>query len=221
MMKKVLVILVLSIFASVAAAEAWQRRSAGHGKQIHGRHPGHQYRNHTQHPKRYHHRQHFSRHHPGKTRSRAFHRYKLKRKDRHSHVFDKQYRRHLRKGNDKGHVSSNNRTRSHSRGAARQPDLTPSPDKPTQAKPTLDHAYQPDSWGERSKHPTLQQHAANSRVWIPARKEKVWVPGYWSYGIRKVWREDHWRYETDPDARKWVDGYYDTQIVEPGYFISR
>lgn len=61
-----------------------------------------------------------------------------------------------------------------------------------------------------------QSHDANATIWIPAKKKKVWVPGYWSYGIRRVWRKDHWHHETDPEERKWEERHYNTRVFRAG-----
>ena len=71
------------------------------------------------------------------------------------------------------------------------------------------------------KTPNYSEYDPGSTSWIPAKKKEVWVPGYWSYGIRKVWREDHWHYETNLNEKQWVAGHYEMQVVEPGYFGKR
>jgi hypothetical protein len=58
----------------------------------------------------------------------------------------------------------------------------------------------------------------------PPKPEEIWVPpvmgtrtqpGYWDYGVKKVWMGDHWRYEQDLDARVWVpeSSPRDTKVV--------
>ena len=43
-------------------------------------------------------------------------------------------------------------------------------------------------------------------------------PGYWDYGIRKVWMGDHWRYEQDIDQPRWVPERMVEAVKEEGYW---
>lgn len=76
----------------------------------------------------------------------------------------------------------------------------------------------PDAFSNHENSQIIKDRVAISRVWIPPEKERIWIPGSWSYGIRKTWRGDHWHYETDPNDRKWIEGYFESRVVEPGYF---
>jgi hypothetical protein len=61
----------------------------------------------------------------------------------------------------------------------------------------------------------------------PAEPQKTWVPpvmglrtepGYWDYGIRKVWMGDHWRYEQDPGKKTWVPASQVAYVMQEGYW---
>ena len=54
--------------------------------------------------------------------------------------------------------------------------------------------------------------------WVPPVMERVQVPGYWAYGIKKTWTGDGWKFETDPDNKVWVAETYEWQEKQPGYY---
>ncbi|WP_319407578.1 hypothetical protein [uncultured Desulfosarcina sp.] len=56
------------------------------------------------------------------------------------------------------------------------------------------------------------------KVWVPPVMDTRTEPGYWDYGIRKVWMGDHWRYEQDHDERIWVPESQVNVVKQEGYW---
>jgi hypothetical protein len=56
------------------------------------------------------------------------------------------------------------------------------------------------------------------RIWVPPVMETQTEPGYWDYGIRKVWMGDHWRYEQDFDRPVWVPEKQVEVVRQEGYW---
>lgn len=57
-----------------------------------------------------------------------------------------------------------------------------------------------------------------ARIWVPPVMETQTEPGYWDYGIRKVWMGDHWRYEQDFDRPVWVPEKQVEVVRQEGYW---
>ena len=55
-------------------------------------------------------------------------------------------------------------------------------------------------------------------VWVPPVMDTRTEPGYWDYGIRKVWMGDHWRYEQDFDQPTWVPDTQVEYVKQEGYW---
>lgn len=58
------------------------------------------------------------------------------------------------------------------------------------------------------------------KIWIPPVMGTRTEPGYWDYGIRKVWMGDHWRFEQDNDQREWVPDRQVEVVKQEGYWKS-
>ena len=43
-------------------------------------------------------------------------------------------------------------------------------------------------------------------------------PGYWDYGVKKMWMGDHWRYEQDVTQKKWVPASQVEYVKQAGYW---
>ena len=56
------------------------------------------------------------------------------------------------------------------------------------------------------------------KVWVPPVMDTRVEPGYWDYGIRKVWMGDHWRYEQDFDRPTWVPEREVRYVRQEGYW---
>lgn len=56
------------------------------------------------------------------------------------------------------------------------------------------------------------------KVWVPPVMGTRTEPGYWDYGIRKVWMGDHWRYEQDVDQPIWVPERQVEVVKQEGYW---
>jgi len=56
------------------------------------------------------------------------------------------------------------------------------------------------------------------KVWVPPVMDTRTEPGYWDYGIRKVWMGDHWRYEQDFDQPTWVPEKQVDVVKQEGYW---
>lgn len=54
--------------------------------------------------------------------------------------------------------------------------------------------------------------------WVPPVMERVKVSGYWSNGIKKTWTGTHWKFETDPDNKIWVEETYEWREKKAGYY---
>lgn len=56
------------------------------------------------------------------------------------------------------------------------------------------------------------------KVWVPPVMDTRTEPGYWDYGVKKVWMGDHWRYEQDLDIRTWVPESQVRYVKQAGYW---
>jgi len=56
------------------------------------------------------------------------------------------------------------------------------------------------------------------RIWVPPVLDTRSEPGYWDYGVKKVWMGDHWRYEQDHEKRVWVPASQVKYIKQEGYW---
>ncbi|MCB2147073.1 MAG: hypothetical protein KQI81_11405 [Deltaproteobacteria bacterium] len=56
------------------------------------------------------------------------------------------------------------------------------------------------------------------KMWVPPVMDTRTEPGYWDYGIRKIWMGDHWRYEQDLDERIWVPESQVKYVKQEGYW---
>ncbi len=56
------------------------------------------------------------------------------------------------------------------------------------------------------------------KVWVPPVMDTRIEPGYWDYGIKKMWMGDHWRYEQDHDERIWVPESQVKYVKQEGYW---
>lgn len=57
-----------------------------------------------------------------------------------------------------------------------------------------------------------------AEVWVPPVMDTRTEPGYWDYGIKKVWMGDHWRYEQDHGERIWVPASQVRYVKQEGYW---
>lgn len=55
-------------------------------------------------------------------------------------------------------------------------------------------------------------------VWVPPVMDTRTEPGYWDYGVKKVWMGDHWRYEQDHAERIWVPSSQVSYVKQEGYW---
>lgn len=64
---------------------------------------------------------------------------------------------------------------------------------------------------------------------VPPEPEKIWVPpvmdtrtepGYWDYGVKKIWMGDHWRYEQDFEEKTWRPESEVQYVKQAGYWTS-
>ena len=55
-------------------------------------------------------------------------------------------------------------------------------------------------------------------VWVPPVMDTRTEPGYWDYGVKKVWMGDHWRYEQDHEERIWVPASQVRYVKQEGYW---
>jgi hypothetical protein len=56
------------------------------------------------------------------------------------------------------------------------------------------------------------------KVWVPPVMDTRLQPGYWDYGIIKMWMGDHWRYEQNFEERTWVPASEVTYVKQEGYW---
>ena len=56
------------------------------------------------------------------------------------------------------------------------------------------------------------------KVWVPPIMDTRTEPGYWDYGIKKVWMGDHWRYEQNVEERIWVPESQVAYVKQEGYW---
>ena len=56
------------------------------------------------------------------------------------------------------------------------------------------------------------------KIWVPPVMDTRTEPGYWDYGVKKVWMGDHWRFEQDLDDRTWVPETQVTYVKQAGYW---
>ena len=61
----------------------------------------------------------------------------------------------------------------------------------------------------------------------PPKPQKVWVPpvmatriepGFWDYGVKKIWMGDHWRFEQNLKEKKWVPKAVVEYVKQEGYW---
>lgn len=55
-------------------------------------------------------------------------------------------------------------------------------------------------------------------VWIPPVMETRTEPGYWDYGVKKIWMGDHWRFEQNVREKTWVPPAQVTVVKQAGYW---
>ena len=55
-------------------------------------------------------------------------------------------------------------------------------------------------------------------VWVPPVVDTRTQPGYWDYGVKKMWMGDHWRYEQDHEQRIWVPAAQVKYVRQEGYW---
>ena len=63
-----------------------------------------------------------------------------------------------------------------------------------------------------------QQPPKPKEVWIPPVMGQRTEPGYWDYGVKKVWMGDHWRYEQDVTSKSWVPASSVPYVEQAGYW---
>lgn len=56
------------------------------------------------------------------------------------------------------------------------------------------------------------------KIWVPPVMGTRTEPGYWDYGIRKVWMGDHWRFEQDLNQRRWMPEKKIEVVKQEGYW---
>lgn len=56
------------------------------------------------------------------------------------------------------------------------------------------------------------------KMWVPPVMDTRTEPGYWDYGIRKVWMGDHWRFEQDFTDKTWVTESQVEYVKQEGYW---
>ncbi len=55
-------------------------------------------------------------------------------------------------------------------------------------------------------------------IWVPPVISTRTEPGYWDYGVQKVWMGDHWRYEQDITRKTWVPASQVPYVLQNGYW---
>jgi len=55
-------------------------------------------------------------------------------------------------------------------------------------------------------------------VWVPPVMDTRTEPGYWDYGVKKVWMGNHWRYEQNHEERIWVPASEVRYVKQEGYW---
>ena len=66
--------------------------------------------------------------------------------------------------------------------------------------------------------PDLPKPPKPKEVWVPPVLGLRTEPGYWDYGVRKVWMGDHWRFEQDVTSKTWVPESQVRYIKQAGYW---
>lgn len=56
------------------------------------------------------------------------------------------------------------------------------------------------------------------KVWVPPVMDTRTEPGYWDYGVKKIWMGDHWRYEQDAENKVWVPASQVPYVKQAGYW---
>jgi hypothetical protein len=56
------------------------------------------------------------------------------------------------------------------------------------------------------------------KTWVPPVMGIRTEPGYWDYGVKKVWMGDHWRYEQDFTEKTWVPASQVKYVKQAGYW---
>jgi hypothetical protein len=54
--------------------------------------------------------------------------------------------------------------------------------------------------------------------WVPPVMDTRTEPGYWDYGVKKVWMGNHWRYEQDHEELIWVPASQVRYVKQEGYW---
>lgn len=54
--------------------------------------------------------------------------------------------------------------------------------------------------------------------WVPPVMDTRTEPGYWDYGVNKIWMGDHWRFEQNVREKTWVPPAEVTTIKQAGYW---
>jgi len=125
-------------------------------------------------------------------------------KARHGLGFKARHGRHVRSRHNRGHHSKSRHLRRHHRfyagysyiyGGSREPDVI-----------VVEAPPQPEAERE-----TVSE-------WVPPVMERVKVSGHWSNGIKKTWTGTHWKLETDPDNKIWIEETYKWREKQAGYY---
>ena len=66
--------------------------------------------------------------------------------------------------------------------------------------------------------PTEPPPPQPQEIWVPPVMGTRAEPGYWDYGVKKIWMGDYWRYEQDLDAKVWVPESEVQYVKQAGYW---
>ena len=215
MKKTIFILLILLSFSVASNVYAWRGHNTHQNKHSYENHKTYRYKKNHNHR----HNLHNYSHRLNRRVPRYFHKYRHRHNHYNLHYYRKQNRNHYYKHQStyptiryRSYTSDKYEGQSDRPGTVRN-KMGGSPIKQGRAIPesVINH--------ENTQRP--ENHVAVSEVWIPAKEERTWVPGFWSYGIRKTWRGDHWHYETNPNDKKWVNGHFEIKVVDPGHFEIR
>jgi len=66
--------------------------------------------------------------------------------------------------------------------------------------------------------PAVPEPPEPKEVWVPPVIGTRTEPGFWDYGVRKVWMGDHWRYEQDVTRKTWVPESQVQYVQQAGHW---
>ena len=66
--------------------------------------------------------------------------------------------------------------------------------------------------------PAAPEPPKPKEIWVPPVLGLRTEPGYWDYGVKKIWMGDHWRYEQDVTSKTWVPESQVKYVQQAGYW---